>query len=49
MFAALVVRFLTKRFLPQYDGEADQTYHRAVSIEEKMLNLTIIDKTGKVS
>lgn len=47
-FAALVVRFLAKRFLPQYDGETDQTYNRAVNIEEKMLDLKIIDKTGKV-
>lgn len=45
---ALVVRFLAKRFLPQYDGETDKTYTRAVSIEEKLLNLKIIDKTGKV-
>lgn len=47
-FAALVVRFLAKRFLPQYDGETDKTYSRSVNIEEKILNLNIIDKTGKV-
>jgi len=32
-----------------YDGEKDKIYDRAIAIEEKVLNLKIIDKTGKVS
>ena len=46
---ALVVRFLAKRFLPEYDGDADKTYTRAVTIEGKLLNLSILDKAGKVT
>lgn len=47
-FVALVVRFLAKRFLPQYEGGSDKSYNRAVEIENKLFNLTIIDKAGKV-
>ncbi|XP_067948833.1 ras-related and estrogen-regulated growth inhibitor-like protein [Watersipora subatra] len=44
---ALVVRFLAKRFLPQYAGDADKTYCRTVNVEEKKLDLKVIDKIGK--
>lgn len=44
-----MVRFLAKRFLPEYEAGADKLYSRAVNIEEKLLNLTIEDKSAKVT
>ncbi|XP_013794529.1 ras-related and estrogen-regulated growth inhibitor-like [Limulus polyphemus] len=46
---ALVVRFFTKKYLPEYSHSPSTCYERNVSLNDKMLPVRVLDTSGKES
>lgn len=46
--AAVVVRFLTGRYLSEYASPEEVTYERNVLVDEKQVSIKITDVAGKV-
>lgn len=46
--AAVVVRFLTGRYLSEYASSEEVTYERNVLVDEKQVSIKITDVAGKV-
>lgn len=47
-FSAIVVRFLTGRYLSEYASIEEVTYERNVTVDEKQVSIKITDVAGKV-
>ncbi|KAJ8299231.1 hypothetical protein KUTeg_023291 [Tegillarca granosa] len=45
--SAIVVRFLTGRYLPEYAKQEEVTYERSVTIDDKQVSIKITDIGGK--
>lgn len=48
-FAALIVRFLTRKYLPEYTHGNITCYERAILLDEKEVSVRIIDTPGTVN
>lgn len=46
--AALLVRFVTKKFIGDYDPNLEKMYTYQVSMESEMVNFEILDTAGYV-
>jgi len=46
--AALLVRFVTKKFIGDYDPNLEKMYTHQVSMESEMVNFEILDTAGYV-
>lgn len=46
--SAIVVRFLTGRYLTEYAKQEEATYERNVTIDDKQISIKITDIGGKV-
>lgn len=49
LLAALIVRFLTKKYLPEYSHGNITCYERTIQMDDKEISVRIIDTPGKVS
>jgi hypothetical protein len=49
MFAALVVRFITKRFIGEYDTTLEKKYTFHTILNDDMVNFEILDTAGKTT
>uniref|UniRef100_A0A674I7T6 small monomeric GTPase n=1 Tax=Terrapene triunguis TaxID=2587831 RepID=A0A674I7T6_9SAUR len=47
--SALVVRFLTKRFIWEYDPTLESTYRHQATIDDEVVSMEILDTAGQVS
>ncbi|XP_043297665.1 ras-related and estrogen-regulated growth inhibitor isoform X1 [Cervus elaphus] len=47
--SALVVRFLTKRFIWEYDPTLESTYRHQATIDDEVVTMEILDTAGQVS
>lgn len=45
---AIVVRFLTGRYLSEYASSEEVTYERSVTVDDKQVSIKITDVSGKV-
>uniref|UniRef100_A0A8C9T4X5 Ras-related and estrogen-regulated growth inhibitor n=1 Tax=Scleropages formosus TaxID=113540 RepID=A0A8C9T4X5_SCLFO len=45
--AALVVRFLTKRFIWEYDPTLESTYRHQANVDDEVVNMDILDTAGQ--
>ncbi|XP_055996427.1 ras-related and estrogen-regulated growth inhibitor-like isoform X2 [Ostrea edulis] len=45
---ALVVRFLTRRFIWEYDPTLECTYKHVATLDEELVNMEILDTAGQV-
>lgn len=45
-FLALLVRFVTKKFIGDYDPNLEKMYTYQVSMESEMVNFEILDTAG---
>uniref|UniRef100_A0A8B9LKQ1 Ras-related and estrogen-regulated growth inhibitor n=1 Tax=Astyanax mexicanus TaxID=7994 RepID=A0A8B9LKQ1_ASTMX len=45
--SALVVRFLTKRFIWEYDPTLESTYRHQANIDDEMVSMEILDTAGQ--
>ncbi|KAG5830635.1 ras-related and estrogen-regulated growth inhibitor [Anguilla rostrata] len=45
--SALVVRFLTKRFIWEYDPTLESTYRHQASIDDELVSMEILDTAGQ--
>uniref|UniRef100_A0A3B3DT39 small monomeric GTPase n=1 Tax=Oryzias melastigma TaxID=30732 RepID=A0A3B3DT39_ORYME len=45
---ALVVRFLTRRFIWEYDPTLESTYRHQASIDDEVVTMEILDTAGQV-
>uniref|UniRef100_A0A670Y2K7 small monomeric GTPase n=1 Tax=Pseudonaja textilis TaxID=8673 RepID=A0A670Y2K7_PSETE len=46
--SALVVRFLTKRFIWEYDPTLESTYRHQATIDDEVVSMEILDTAGQV-
>ncbi|KAI2564608.1 RAS like estrogen regulated growth inhibitor, partial [Homo sapiens] len=46
-FKALVVRFLTKRFIWEYDPTLESTYRHQATIDDEVVSMEILDTAGQ--
>ncbi|XP_035673542.1 ras-related and estrogen-regulated growth inhibitor-like isoform X1 [Branchiostoma floridae] len=46
--SALVVRYLTKRFIWEYDPTLESTYRHQITIEDDVINMEILDTAGQL-
>uniref|UniRef100_A0A8C9FS39 small monomeric GTPase n=1 Tax=Pavo cristatus TaxID=9049 RepID=A0A8C9FS39_PAVCR len=46
---ALVVRFLTKRFIWEYDPTLESTYRHQATIDDEVVSMEILDTAGQFS
>uniref|UniRef100_A0A8C6UGZ6 small monomeric GTPase n=1 Tax=Neogobius melanostomus TaxID=47308 RepID=A0A8C6UGZ6_9GOBI len=46
--SALVVRFLTRRFIWEYDPTLESTYRHQANIDDEMVTMEILDTAGQV-
>ncbi|PWA24514.1 hypothetical protein CCH79_00011812 [Gambusia affinis] len=47
-FTAVLVRFLTRRFIGEYASNANSLYHKRLSIDGRQLNLEVFDPCSQV-
>lgn len=47
LFAALVVRFITRRFIGEYDPKLEKTYQFQTVIDNEMVYFEILDSAGE--
>uniref|UniRef100_A0A8C5WQU7 small monomeric GTPase n=1 Tax=Laticauda laticaudata TaxID=8630 RepID=A0A8C5WQU7_LATLA len=45
---ALVVRFLTKRFIWEYDPTLESTYRHQATIDDEVVSMEILDTAGQM-
>uniref|UniRef100_A0A4W5RA24 small monomeric GTPase n=1 Tax=Hucho hucho TaxID=62062 RepID=A0A4W5RA24_9TELE len=46
--SALVVRFLTRRFIWEYDPTLESTYRHQATIDDEVVTMEILDTAGQV-
>uniref|UniRef100_A0A3B3I9X3 small monomeric GTPase n=1 Tax=Oryzias latipes TaxID=8090 RepID=A0A3B3I9X3_ORYLA len=46
--SALVVRFLTRRFIWEYDPTLESTYRHQANIDDEVVTMEILDTAGQV-
>uniref|UniRef100_A0AAQ5XNN3 small monomeric GTPase n=1 Tax=Amphiprion ocellaris TaxID=80972 RepID=A0AAQ5XNN3_AMPOC len=47
--SALVVRFLTRRFIWEYDPTLESTYRHQANIDDEVVTMEILDTAGQFS
>jgi Ras family len=47
LFAAMVVRFITKRFIGEYDPNLEKTYTHSTTVDNEIVLFEILDAAGQ--